>query len=86
MQDYLVIHYLQGLPDELMAQWIANLWSYAKEMSSGYRYISEEDVHYFMNGVRSALNERFLLLRKVGATMDAFYYLGAVFELASKWV
>lgn len=86
MQDYLVIHYLQGLPDELMAQWIANLQSYAKEMSSGYRYIPEEDVHYFMNGVRSALNERFLLLRKVGATMDAFYYLGAVFELASKWV
>lgn len=86
MQDYLVIHYLQGLPDGLMAQWIANLQSYAKETSSGYRYIPENDLRHFMNGVRSALNERFLLLKKVGALMDAFYYLGAVFELASKWV
>lgn len=86
IQDYLVIHHLQVLPDGLMAQWIANLQSYAREMSSGCRYIPEEDVFYFMNVVRSALSERFLLLRKVGALMDAFYYLGAVFELTSKWV
>lgn len=86
IREHLAISYLHGLPDGLIAQWIDNLQSYAREMSSGYRYIPENDLRHFMNGVRSALNERFPLLRKVGAIMDAFYYLGAVFEVASKWV
>ena len=86
IQERLAILYLRKLPDGLMAKWIANLQSYAREMSSGYRFIPEEDLRYFISGVRSALNERFILLRNVGAIMDAFYYLGAVFEVASKWV
>lgn len=86
IQERLAILYLRKLPDGLMAKWIANLQSYAREMSSGYRFIPEEDLRYFISGVRSALNERFILLRNVGAIMDAFYYLGAVFEEASKWV
>lgn len=86
IQERLAILYLRKLSDGLMAKWIANLQSYAREMSSGYRFIPEEDLRYFISGVRSALNERFILLRNVGAIMDAFYYLGAVFEVASKWV
>lgn len=86
IQEYLTIWYLRKLPDSLMTKWITGLQSYAREMSSGYRYIPEDDLRYFISGIRSALNERFILLRNVGAVMDAFYYLGAVFEVASKWM
>lgn len=84
IREYLSIWYLNGLPEGLLEQWKANLQSYANARSEGRRYVPEDAVCYFMRGVRSALNDRLLLLRKVGAAMDAFYWLGTVFEITSK--
>lgn len=86
IREYLSIWYLHGLPEGLLEQWKANLQSYANTKAEGRRYVPEDEVYYFMMGVRSALHKRLLLLRKVGATMDAFYWLGTVFEIASKKV
>ena len=86
IREYLSIWYLHGLPEGLLEQWKANLRSYANTKAEGRRYVPEDEVYYFMLGVRNALNDRLLLLRKVGATMDAFYWLGTAFEIASKKV
>ncbi len=86
IREYLSIWYLHGLPEGLLEQWKANLQSYANTKTEGRRYVPEDEVYYFILGVRKALNDRFLLLRKVGATMDAFYWLGIAFEIASKKV
>ena len=86
IREYLSIWYLHGLPEGLLAQWKENLQSYANTKAGGRRYVPENEVYYFMTGVRSALNRRLLLLRKVGATMDAFYWLGTAFEIAAKKV
>ena len=86
IREYLSIWYLHGLPEGLLAQWKENLQAYANAKAEGRRYVPEDEVYYFMLGVRNALNERLLLLRKVGATMDAFYWLGTAFEIASKKV
>lgn len=86
VREYLSIWYLHGLPEGLLSQWKANLQSYANTKAEGRRYVPEDEVYYFMLGVRNALNDRLLLLRKVGATMDAFYWLGTAFEIASKKV
>ncbi len=83
IREYLSIWYLHGLPEGLLEQWKAKLQSYANDWVVGRQYVPKDDVHYFLCGVRSALNERLPLLRKVGATMDAFYWLGTVFEIAS---
>ncbi len=83
IREYLSIWYLHGLPEGLLEQWKAKLQSYVNAEAVGQRYVPENAVCYFMFGVRKALNDRFLLLRKVGATMDAFYWLGTVFEIAS---
>lgn len=84
VREYLAIWYLYGLPEGLLEQWKENLQSYAKARSVGRQYVPEEEVAYFIRGVRSALDDRFVMLRKVGATMDAFYWLGTVFEIAAK--
>lgn len=84
IQEYLSIWYLRGLPDGLLERWKRDLQSYARAIAGGRRYISEDEAYCFVNGVRDALNERLRLLRKVGATMDAFYWLGTVFEIASQ--
>lgn len=84
--ETLAIHYLGRLPEGLLSKWKTDLLSYAKEMAAGRSHVAKDDELYFINGMRFALRERFLLLRKVGAVMDAFYYLGTVFEIASKWV
>lgn len=86
IREHLSIWYLHGLPEGLLEQWKANLQSYANTKAEGRRYVPEDEVYYFMLGVRNALNDRLLLLRKVGATMDAFYWLGTAFEIASKKV
>lgn len=86
IQEYLAIWYLHGLPEGLLDKWKADLQHYANVKSAGRRYVPGDDVYYFIAGIRNALNNRWLLLRKVGATMDAFYWLGTVFEIASKKV
>lgn len=86
VREYLSIWYSHGLPEGLLAQWKANLQSYANAKAYGRRYIPEDEVYHFILGVRSALNERLFLLRKVGATMDAFYWLGTAFEIAAQKV
>ena len=86
IREYLSIWYLHGLPKGLLAKWKENLQAYANAKAEGRRYVPEDEVYYFMMGVRSALNQRLLLLRKVDATMDAFYWLGIAFEIAAKKV
>lgn len=86
VREYLSIWYLRRLPEGLLEHWKANLQDYARAKAEGRRYVPEDEVYYFMCGVRNALNNRLLLLRKVGATMDAFYWLGTAFEIASKKV
>lgn len=86
IREELSIWYLHGMPEGLMARWKSNLQAYANTRAEGRRYVPEDEVYYFMLGVRHALKERLLLLRKVGATMDAFYWLGTAFEIASQKV
>lgn len=86
IREYLSILYLHGLPEGLLGQWKSSLQSYANTEAAGRRYVPADEVYYFMCGIRNALNDRLLLLRKVGATMDAFYWLGTAFEIASKKV
>lgn len=86
VREYLSIWYLHGLPEGLLEQWKAKLQFYASDRAMGRRYVPEYEVCYFMFGVRKALNDRLLLLRKVGATIDAFYWLGTAFEIAAQKV
>ena len=62
IREYLSIWYLHGLPEGLLEQWKANLRSYANTKAEGRRYVPEDEVYYFMLGVRNALNDRCLLL------------------------
>ena len=84
VREYLSIWYLHGLPEGLLEQWKTDLQLYVREKSAGRRSVPEDEVYYFLSGVRDMLIERLLLLRKVGATMDAFYWLGTVYEIVSK--
>lgn len=86
IREWLSIWYLHGLPEGLLELWKANLQFYANAKTFDHRYVPEDEVYYFLSGVRGMLMERLLLLRKVGATMDAFYWLGTVYEIVSKKV
>lgn len=86
IREYLAIWYYHGLPEGLLSKWKANLQSYASYCSAGGKYIHEDEVTSFIRGVRSVFTDRYALLISVGATMDAFYWLGTVFEIVTQRV
>ena len=83
LQEDLSILYLRGLPPPLSMCWIALLRGCASRFSSG-RYVPAEEVRWFLIHLRSTFYHRFDLLRRVGAVMDAFNWLGAAFEIAAQ--
>lgn len=85
LQEDLSILYLRRLPPDLSRCWTALLRGCASRFSSG-RYVPAKEVHWFLLDLRNTFYHRFDLLRRVGAVMDAFYWLGAAFETAAQKV
>lgn len=84
IREHLSIWYMRRLPNGLLNEWKDVLLTYATARAGGHRYVPEDEVNYFISEIRSALDERFILLRNVGAIMDAFYWLGTVFEIIAQ--
>lgn len=82
LQERLAIHYLKEMPQGGLLSWKHRLQNYSKYAMLGKQEITQRDVKVFLSSLGDVIQDRVYLLMEVGAVLDAFYLLGAIYEAA----